>query len=397
MPLRPDSHRVAEAAIQKFEALKPREWVSRTKSSDYGVDLEVEIFSADGRDTGLTFNVQSKGTGKESLEKSVQISLETLKYLCSFDIPAIIFRHSEPTGRSYWMWADKALANAKPDAKKVAIRFSEENLWTSSTPVRLEKSVRYRRMIRERHRWTRFPICTSATSADEAIGFSAISGDLTSALPFLDAHKGLDGIEISLEIAHDEMIVAVSDIVTHREALGHIDAESRSAALAYSVLKILSDLKFDDHAERIAEFCLRQRLVAPSRDLACGAAISLLRSPQSAVDLAILNNLDKESDWLTLFFSGLLRAASDTFGIAKDQVVRFYRAVIDGQDADERNASLRYTLGNFLRAARDYPAAAREYNSARKVDPSYLERSYFHKELGGILFMSRHYKCAANS
>jgi hypothetical protein len=297
MPLRPNSHRVAEAATQEFDALKPKEWVSRVKSSDYGVDLEVEIFSPDGHDTGLTFNVQSKGTSKENLEKSVPITLETLKYLCSFDVPAIIFRHSEASGRSYWMWADEALAKAKPGAKRIAVKFTDENLWTTLTPARLEKSVRYRRAIKERGRWTRFPICASSTSADEEIRFSAISGELTSALPFLDAHKGLDGIEISVEIAGDELIVSVSDILIHREGLGSNNPQTQGAVLAYSVLKILSDLKFEGQAERVAEHCLRERLVAPGRVLACDASIALLRSPKSAVDLAMLNNLEKDSDW----------------------------------------------------------------------------------------------------
>ncbi|MCJ9720133.1 DUF4365 domain-containing protein [Agrobacterium sp. SHOUNA12C] len=371
--------------------------MSRVKSSDYGVDLEVEIFSPGGHDTGLTFNVQSKGTSKENLEKSVPITLESLKYLCSFDVPAIIFRHSEASGRSYWMWADEALAKATTGAKRIAVKFTDENLWTTLTPARLEKSVRYRRAIKERGRWTRFPICASYTSANEEIRFSAISGELTSALPFLDAHKGLDGIEILVEIAGDELIVSVSDIFIHRERLSSNDPQTQSAALAYSVLKVLSDLKFEGQAERVAEYCHRERLVAPGRVLACDASIALLRNPKSAVDLAILNNLEKDSDWLTLLFGSLLRFASDTFGTSKDQVVRFYRGMIDAQPQDQRNASLSYTLGNILRSHRAYPTAIREYNSARKIDTSYLDRSYFHRELGGILFMARRYRSAAKA
>ncbi|TBG25399.1 DUF4365 domain-containing protein [Rhizobium leguminosarum] len=397
MPLRPDSHRVAEAAVQKFEALKPREWICRAKSSDYGVDLEVEIFTPDGRDTGLTFNVQSKGTAKEKLEKSVPISFETLKYLCKFDVPAIIFRHSEATGNSYWMWADEALAKAAPRAKKVAIKFSQSNLWNASTPARLETSVRYRRMIKERERLTRFPICFEATSAEKEIEFSAISGDLTASVPFLDAHRGRDGIQISVEMTPSSIAVAVADIAVLKENVPSLDNGARTAALAYLVLKLFVDLRFDAHAERVADFCLRRELPAPSRLLATDASMTLLDNPKSAVDLALLNELHKPSDWLALLFASILRSNSDTFGRSSDPVVRFYRAMINAKKTGEDDASLRYTLGNYLRSKRAYPGAVREYNAARKADPTYMERSYFLKELGGLLFMWRRFRCAAKA
>jgi tetratricopeptide (TPR) repeat protein len=236
-----------------------------------------------------------------------------------------------------------------------------------------------------------------AKSAEEEIEFSFVSGDLTVSVPFLDAHRGRDGIEITVEFAQDAVTVEVSDIVSCKEIVGSSRSEARTAALAYLISKLLSDLKFDDHAERVADFCLQRGLVAPSRILACEASTALLRNPTSAVDLAMLNDLHQTSDWLALLFASILRASSNTYGHSADPVVRFYRAMIDADKSGQGKASLSYTLGNFFRSKGSYPSAVREYNAARKADPTYRERSYFQKELGGIFFMSQRYRCASKA
>ncbi|WP_443030611.1 DUF4365 domain-containing protein [Sphingomonas sp. RT2P30] len=62
MPRRPRSHQVEDISIRRFEDMLPRAWVSRIVVPDYGVDRDVEIFTAAGESTGLKFAVQLKAT-----------------------------------------------------------------------------------------------------------------------------------------------------------------------------------------------------------------------------------------------------------------------------------------------------------------------------------------------
>ena len=59
-----------------------------------------------------------------------------------------------------------------------------------------------------------------------------------------------------------------------------------------------------------------------------------------------------------------------------------------------RAAVLNYNAGNVLRGLRRDREAIRVYREAARLDPSYLERAYFWRELAGVLFLSRKYALA---
>ena len=94
MPRRPRSHEIEEIAEAQITlALKPGRIV-RNKDKDYGVDLEAELLSNEGVATGHLFYIQSKATDDENVARSVQIKVDRLEYLASFEVPAMIVRYS---------------------------------------------------------------------------------------------------------------------------------------------------------------------------------------------------------------------------------------------------------------------------------------------------------------
>jgi hypothetical protein len=75
MPTRPREHVLGDEAPEAFKRILPSEWIYRAKTSDYGVDGEVELVSPHGALTGRLFYVQLKGTDIESLKDALAIRL----------------------------------------------------------------------------------------------------------------------------------------------------------------------------------------------------------------------------------------------------------------------------------------------------------------------------------
>ncbi len=397
MPKRPRNHQIGEAAIRCFNALKPSAWVSREKASDYGVDLEVELFTQVGVDTGLVFNVQSKGTEKENVSDKVKIKIETLKYLNSFDVPAIVFRNCSRTSKSYWIWVPHALQMAKVNAKSVTIKFKQSDLWDDDTPDRIEFALKCLRLVKTRQKWTRFPIYCLADTPAESNRCNALIEPLLRALPFTDQARGGDGITINLLTAPGKVTLSIATIYATSAAFGGSQDKDMLACVSYLLIKLLVDLDFDRHAERTAEYCHAANLLAPSRELSSVAALALLDIPSKAVNLALANNLHAEQDQYMAVFAAALSLSTRNLDNASIYVIRFFNEAIDSQRGRSNIASLSYSLGNYHRSQKNYLLAIRCYNNARKSDPSYLLRSYFYRELGGILFMSGFYKGASSA
>ena len=77
--------------------------------------------------------------------------------------------------------------------------------------------------------------------------------------------------------------------------------------------------------------------------------------------------------------------------------LRFFDAAAEAQaeGEPEREATIHYSAGNFLANLGEYAAAISRFNQARRRFPDYLSRQYFLNELGGCLFLSRHFRCSA--
>ncbi len=403
MPKRARSHVTGEAAVKAFNELIPELWVSREKNAgDYGVDIEVEIFVDDstgaGVDTGLVFNVQSKGTEDDSAGLPFSMEVETLRYLVSFDVPAIVFRHSTTTGRSYWLWATEALSRAKKDKRTVAIRLADENEWTEETPREILQSLISIRLLKERPKWLRFPLFNAtAQNIEESRRYAELFGKLTRSLPMLDANAAEEGVPVHVHIVGNSIEVAVERVHRFTADFDPSIPGADVATLAYLVLNFVSRHGFDRQAEQMAQSCVEKSWKAPNNELASGAALASLGRPKIAINIAVLNELHLIRDQHAALFALALRNVVSVFPEHSDEFVDYSKIEIEAQSEDQSRANLCYSLGNFQRSQGNYAEAIRLYNSARKYEPDYLNRTYFYREVGGILFMSSHFRCAAKA
>jgi KaiC/GvpD/RAD55 family RecA-like ATPase len=107
MTKRAKQHQLEDLSRSKYSLAIPKNWVFRHKDKDYGIDAEVEIFDQNDRTTGLVYWIQLKATenNTESRARKVDLSLDSMRYYKSLDIPVMIVRYSAIIDRFYYKWA----------------------------------------------------------------------------------------------------------------------------------------------------------------------------------------------------------------------------------------------------------------------------------------------------
>jgi len=400
MPNRPRSHVIEDLAQAKFTLAIQPGWILRSKDKDYGVDWEAERLGENVSGTGDVFYVQSKATDVEASAQSVQIKTDRLRYLTSFEVPAIIVRYCVPTDTTYWMWANEALAQSKPNAETVNIRFGEQHLWNDDTLSEIERTIPVLRTIKRSDPRTAFSlVLPDQTPPKVAISLGRISSRLSTSLHFID-QRHLRGVPIRIAFAGTEMTLSIERLASVTAEVDQDDFDALSDGIYYLLAALLETLDQISQAAAVASFCLNETRTNKRDDLAAKAAIALLRngSANEGADLAILNGLHASQGFGHAMFRLVLASPiipQDRTGEAAD---RFYNAAISAcQARGEGVGALHYSYANYLASKGRFSSAVKAFNATRKAEPDYWARSYYLKELGGILFRSARYRASARA
>lgn len=371
-------------------------WEVREKSGDYGVDLEFEVFNADDSATGTVAYVQSKGTASKDNEPSVSIRVETLQYLNSFDVPSLIFCHSTSTGKSFWMWAQEAIWRVKPGAASVKLAFRTHHLWHGGTSDEIERSLKSYRLLRARDNYAHFPISTDEENSEiDALMLDGIRAEIASLLPFAK-EDGIGGrIPLIISIRGNSVQVRIERFLWRS-----IRAKSGSntdllSATIYLLIMFWREFGFTNQAEIGATKCLTNQLPAPDREAASEAAIVLINRPQAAVNLALMNELHTACDLPMNRFIAALYSSLESIDEKTMPLEKFTYAAINNSEDKSPNYAFLYNLAKYYRINGKFLKGVAAYNALRKMDPTYLDRTYYWYELGNILYRSKKYEMSA--
>ena len=104
LPVRDEKHVIGEQAVLILKRVLPKEWVCREQSSDYGIDVEIEL--AGTHATGWIFKGQVKGhrTINWALDSTVlqQVRQTTLAYWRDMRVPVVLFVVDVSLEQVYW-------------------------------------------------------------------------------------------------------------------------------------------------------------------------------------------------------------------------------------------------------------------------------------------------------
>lgn len=398
MPIRHNNHQIEDASRRQFDRLLPDEWVSRPKSSDYGTDLEVEIFETDGTATGLMFYVQLRGTDDTKKETSTTLSLEQLQYFHQLDVPTLLVRFCRPTSKFHYKWHFEINPTPKQETQKsLTVNFSDLQQWNEETLPALASDLKIARRAKNlnAHGFVSLKADSSNLGASKTFELklaiqqaAEICGTIApvDTLPD-DRHLPLllSETESSIEIRCGKL----TGIEIPKAAFG----DERSTALLYGACIVSSDMECTHQAQAIADSILQNKLIAPHQFLAFRAAFALQSAPADLVNFALLNGLEDPSSPANPMLTMALVSASQK-SHTRDWLNDWFNAVRQfaiQNDMQGPAAATFYNQGNVALQTANFADAVWYYNQARKLRPEYLTTDYFLREFGGALYNSRHF------
>jgi tetratricopeptide (TPR) repeat protein len=398
-------HQLEDLSRTKFRLVIPQNWVCRDKDKDYGIDVEVEIFDANDRATGLVFWGQLKATKSEddSIVKNIDVKIETINYYKSLNIPVLIVRYSAKQDLFYYKWAnDVDLFYAKKNAKTLRVTFSESDLWTKGTPSTINDHLRRIQFITQGGVKFPIPVCIDVKDAiihKMAKGmFLALYRTAISRYPELavfqsDAENALlkvwlndDEMEVNLSSASRCTIHSIRD----REDDGFAESIAADTLIGCAVnLNIIGQREM--MARIVMDDRLKQRFVK-KQDVFKMLLPGLLKTSYfgQAIDLVtdvMATNPDNEIEVLTLIAANFETDPEDAEKSKK--VEELLKKCLDKYISLNLKSLIgisHYNLGSHYRYRRMLQRSIKHYLQARKFEPAYLNQSYYYHELAGSLF-----------
>lgn len=402
MPTRSRSHQLEDLSVREFERLLPIQWVVRRKASDYGVDLEVEIFDEDGRATGLLFFVQLKATDDRKLERSVRIDVDRIEYLSSLPVPSMIARYCSLTGQFHWQWISNVIAlHERPATKTMTIAFDPSDKWANATPRAIRHTLLVSRTLHSSSRHLPIGLNIDAEKTDPKVSFILNHGiaQIRDANPSIVSNTDpISCLPIRAWICEGMLVVAIDMIASITVRLEEAKTSEIVAETAYALAYMAGRHKFSAQMHELARFISDRGLVTKSRKIAAEVAVFVLESPSVASEIARINRIHEIQDESYAIYVSSLIGSKIPIELRLTATTSFYQDAISSDvGGDASRAALNYSLANFLYNHGSYLKAIKHYNIARKSYPDYCDRPYFLNELGASFFFGGKYRESASS
>ena len=405
MPTRSRSHILEEQSIRRFVDTLPAAWVYRSKSPDYGIDGEVEIYNGDGSATGLTFNVQLRGTDNAARSDTVRLKVDQLNYFLSFDVPTVVARYNSSSASFFWQWAPNIASrvNVRELQKSFIYRFNEGERWTDETPLEIRKTLEVRRQL------STYP---PGMAVSLRIDLSAMPAadrytlDRAIALAIADSHGAIirandtsEEVEAFVRLRPESLVIGIDTLTSVTVTMYDHGLEDYLASILYALVRLFRGQRLVRQSEALAMLLAKRSLRHHDSDLAFNACLALARDLPALVRLAVVNDLHKQNG---IHYSALtltIAQAPQDEGSRRMAMEAFFDASIDSARGVDpvSEAAAHYSIGNFYRARKHLLLAVYHYNRARKLRPAYLDTGYFLEELGGALFLAGHYKSSVRA
>lgn len=408
MPSRPRQHVLEEESRRTFRDVIPAEWVVRDQQPDYGLDLQVQPFE-NGEPTNLLFFVQVKGTDADTdTEAGIKIDFfsDRLQQYAGSPNPVMLVGFHAPSNRLFYAWVHRVVETSSKE---------ELQSWSHQRTVRLHlkhnlTGNKIATVLEEVRRFYRL----KAAVPDTAIGLYVAFPESK-----VDRDHIFDSLATWISSAQAKVrLVSLDTGISPTISEGWEYARLRYADLDARLPTFLSPLPSSEHV--IAVLQVLAVLGIWRAGLRVDAARLLLRTidQYAQVESPALKLLEHPAFWgvfvnvratdLALEAAEILAkrhlyhhavlgsaagiAASSSLPAAERYATSqrsrsIMRLLLDHEQGNAQRATLHYNLANSLRTSGEAKAAVTHYLRAATIDPAYLDRPYWWRELGGALFM----------
>lgn len=405
MPTRARSHILEEQSIRRFIDALPSGWVYRSKTPDYGIDGEVEIYNADGSATGLTFCVQLRGTDNAAQADRVRLKVDQLNYFLSFDVPTAVVRYDSSDASFNWQWATNisSRTDIRENQKSFTYRFGEGENWNEGTPAEIRRTLEVRRRLSAYPPSMAVPMRVDLSAIPATVRYPV---DRAIACAIADSRGALvraentsADVEAFARLEPAFLTVGIDTLTGVTFDLRDPTPEDYLTSILYALVRLFRRQRLLRQAEALAMLLAERGLAHHNDDLAFEACLALARDLPTLVQLAVINGLHEQKGIHYGALSITIAKAPQDEDSRRVATNAFFDASIEAARAVDpaSEAAAHYSIGNFYRARNDRALAVTHYNRARRLRPSYIDTDYFLSELGGLLFLAGHYEASARA
>lgn len=410
MPKRPRQHQIEDISRAKFKLILPDRWVERSVSHDYGIDCEVEIFDEDERAVGLSFLVQLKSTENSDDEESRRVTLkvDSIKYFLSKQTPVLIVRYDVTGDVFYCRWAGNIdLHKRKKRAKTHSFVYGMNEILTRSGCLSLERDVRTAQRFKSGK--TSIPVRVNI-DVDRSIrgAYTLISSVRTYLSKLTNGSVtvvGNEDCDISCIIRRKFIRTSIgTDVCCEINFKNDIEQLNLSTALNAVTLGSIcfSPIKVgrDDLAARLVLSVESFPIEQVPEGLAFKIVLAMLSTSHYEKAFDLIEILPIDEKWAPGGIGFLLAAILSSRYVPSDTrklLTNFLLRRIEVAKARGRHQAVgiaHYNLANHFSSNKMYRRAIENYRMAVKLAPTYSDSSYVYREIGGVLFSARRYRCA---
>lgn len=400
MPIRARSHQLEDKSITYFKSLIPEQWAPRSKDHDYGSDLEIEIFDEKGNSTGLIFLIQMKATDQPNYEKTLTLPLEQISYFYTLDLPTLIVRYCSVGDKIYSQWHFNInLETTNPEQKTFTYHFSQSDAWDKNeSHTRIAQTLSTIRLLKNYPSSMPISVTTqkNCSSSDWGKIVDRALYNILSRTPTLTSKSDCP---ICLDVVALDQIIQIKLDCFSAIEVRYCDENTKlvESDLLYAFASLLLRFGLRHHATNIAKLIVENNKPASLKWLGFHACLALENDLDSSVLIALLNSFQEVQDTFYLSYCELLLTSNCDERSRKAAINEFYKSALRSAGESNSKATIHYSLGNALASQRNFSGAMFHFNHARHLRPAYLQSDYFISEVGGSLFSSGHYVCAAHA
>lgn len=385
------SHILEDESKVSFRNILPKEWVIRDKPQDYGIDLEVELFSNQGLPLGLIFWVQLKATSSQSIkeQKSVKIERDKLNQLNSYKVPTALFRYCSENRIFYFDWIiNPYLKNSCNSTKYVSITFDDKMLFNEQSANMIEL---YLKRLNHQSKSPFLPpfLCFIDNRLEKDPTNRYCTLRLLSQIKFVELTLEKNYATLEFKIYHDR--ISLQPLGREGIVMPFSSVEDKKNEILITVklcivlflAQIGSDKILIDFIEEneLLETIIRRRKIL----------YKILNSLIDAADntsilLEKFHQIGGKENFVLIqtMISALL---SET--IKSSKLEEYHLGIINiyekGEDTELLSTAY-FNLASFYLKSKKYLEAISYYNKARKAQPDFLNKAYFNRDLALCLY-----------
>lgn len=384
------NHELEELSLAALRLALPSKWVIHDFRKDYGIDVQLEIFEADGFATGLRCYGQLKATDNATDDDVLSLDRDHFEYWGAHTDPVLLLRYYADENRYSWCWLHDVAWSMKPDAQSLSVTKFLKPWDNLNSPEAIKDFLGQRSRAFTERQFPPFSVAVRSGSIPLA--------KLVAATNYLNELDNLSAIEFeaeSLSSATFEVSVLPSGIACSYLGLPGVVIEEfdeiAHSCIAETILLLvfLTACRYDRIlvARPIAKFCFGFLLKAAGEKLFLPMMDSVIYAIglKDASDLLRGESTSDMPEIGSALFPGVAYVAAQRYGEI-DQWISMHREELAASKTSEHRAATAYSLGNALSNKNQWSEALPMFKLAADAFPDYFNRAYFRHEYGAALF-----------